>query len=287
MKAFSHFHPMVLLIYFISVFAVSMFMQNPIYLVLCLIGSLMFLSTLKSTSHSLISLIKYLPLFIIITAINPLFSHSGATPLFFINDNAVTLEAIIYGSVMALMIICVIFWFKSFNIIFDSEKILFLFGKLSPKISLIFSMALHFIPNFFKYFQEVLSVQKHIKHKSKVKLYIACFSSVITHSLENAVETADSMSARGYGTGKATAFSRFKFKTSDLMLLLLIIALDVLTFLAIALGNTEFLFYPEIVYSEFSLIGILSYFAFGTLCVLPSVYEIKEVVKWKYSILRT
>ena len=209
MNFFARLHPFVLLMYFVAVLSVSMFMQHPIYLTLSFLGGVGFLVFLKGIKYVIKSLATFVLLGLIITLTNPLFSHNGATPLFFINGNAFTLEALVYGGVFALLIICVIFWFSAFNQIFDSEKILFLFGRISPKISLIFSMALNFIPNFTRYFKEILAVQK-VNEKSKIKLYISCFSAVITHSLEEAIETADSMSARGYGIGKATCFSRFR-----------------------------------------------------------------------------
>ncbi len=284
MKAFSNFHPVVIFIYFIAVFSVSMFTQSPVYLLISMTGSFLFLCVLNTVKISIISFLKYIPFSILIMILNPLFSHNGATPLFFINNNAFTFETLIYGAILGLMILCVIFWFKSFNIIFNSEKILFLFGKISPKISLIFSMALHFIPNFSRYFNEVLAIQKKLYKKSKFKMYISCFSAVVTHSLETSVDTADSMSARGHSTGKVTNYGRFRFKTDDFILLVSILILIILTYIAIVTGASKVSYYPVIIFSNLDLITFISYLAFAALCFLPGMYEIKEDLKWKYSI---
>ena len=133
MNFFARLHPFVLLMYFVAVLSVSMFMQHPIYLTLSFLGGVGFLVFLKGIKYVIKSLATFVLLGLIITLTNPLFSHNGATPLFFINGNAFTLEALVYGGVFALLIICVIFWFSAFNQIFDSEKILFLFGRISPK----------------------------------------------------------------------------------------------------------------------------------------------------------
>lgn len=283
MNSFAKFHPVVLLLYFVAVFSISMFIQNPIYLSLSLLGSIGFLMTLKGIKHSLKRLSAFILMGLIIAFTNPLFSHNGATPLLFINGNAYTLEALVYGFVFALLIICVIFWFNVFSVIFDSEKILFLFGRISPKISLIFSMSLNFIPNFTRYFKEVLSVQKNIE-KSKIKLYTSCFSAVITHSLEEALETADSMTARGYGTGKATCFSRFRFKSADTAMLIFVLITTALTYIAIILKTTAFMYYPIIAVEPVTLSSAISYTSFGSLCFTPVIYEIKEDLIWKYSV---
>ena len=283
MNFFARLHPFVLLMYFVAVLSVSMFMQHPIYLTLSFLGGVGFLVFLKGIKYVIKSLATFVLLGLIITLTNPLFSHNGATPLFFINGNAFTLEALVYGGVFALLIICVIFWFSVFNQIFDSEKILFLFGRISPKISLIFSMALNFIPNFTRYFKEILAVQK-VNEKSKIKLYISCFSAVITHSLEEAIETADSMTARGYGIGKATCFSRFSFKRCDVVCLILITLLTAITYFAIITEHTTFMFYPIIACKPLNLSSVASYVAFGVLCFTPTLFQIKEDLKWKYSI---
>lgn len=61
------------------------------------------------------------------------------TPLFFLNGNPVTLEAVLYGLDIAAMLVAVMYWFKCYNHIMTSEKILFLFGKVIPKLSLLLS----------------------------------------------------------------------------------------------------------------------------------------------------
>lgn len=59
---------------------------------------------------------------------------------------AVTLENIIYGLFMTIMLMAVSLWFVTAGCMTDSEKILYITGKISPKISLVISMVLRFIP---------------------------------------------------------------------------------------------------------------------------------------------
>lgn len=79
---------------------------------------------------------------------NPLFIHNGETVLFFMNDNPITLEAIIYGGVSSLMIVGVLLWCRCYGAILTTDKFLYLFGRLIPKLGLILSMAFRFIPLF-------------------------------------------------------------------------------------------------------------------------------------------
>lgn len=49
-----------------------------------------------------------IPVIIFSVLIQPIFNHSGVTPLFYINDNMVCLENIIYGAVISVLLISVI-----------------------------------------------------------------------------------------------------------------------------------------------------------------------------------
>lgn len=81
-----------------------------------------------------------------IAVINPLFSHNGVTPLFFLNGNPVTLEAVLYGLDIAVMLVAVLYWFKGYNHVMTSDKFLFLFGRAIPRLALVLSTALRFVP---------------------------------------------------------------------------------------------------------------------------------------------
>ena len=78
------------------------------------------------------------------TVINPLVSSAGKTQLFFINDSPFTLEATVYGLFASVAIVGVIYWFRSYSDIMTSDKLLYIFGKLSPRLSLVLSMALRY-----------------------------------------------------------------------------------------------------------------------------------------------
>lgn len=91
---------------------------------------------------------------------NPLFSHNGVTPLFFLNGNPVTLEAFAYGAAIAVAVIGVMLWCKCMGEIMSSDKFLWLFGRPFPKISLVLSAALRFIPLFVRQSKEVSRAQK-------------------------------------------------------------------------------------------------------------------------------
>ena len=290
LKSFATIHPAVLMVYFLSEIVISMFSTNPIILGVGLVGGLLFFLMIQDVKVFLKDFTFYIPMFLLITIINPLFSHNGVTPLFFMNGNPVTMEAIIYGMDIALMLMAVIYWCKCYSLIMTTDKFLYLFGKAIPKLSLVLSMALRFIPLFKEKLHEIRNVQSSIGlydrkgFVNKITSELKGLSALITWSLENSVETASSMKARGYGLKGRTHFSMYKFRSRDLIYLLTIVIFFGIVIVGMAMGVTDFSFYPEISNFNFGISQIIVYISFTLLSFIPFVSEVWEVIVWKYSV---
>ena len=215
MRAFGKVHPLPLFTYFIVMLLFSMFLRNPVIVLLSLLGSGAFAATLTDRREKLSDLKFYIPLSVLIAVTNPLYSHNGRTPLFFVNGNAFTLEAVAYGVFIAAMIIAVLMWSKSYSKIVTGDKFLYLFGRVTPKTALILSVALRYVPILNRQAQKTRETQKTLglfstgsvadNLVSGAKVY----SALVGWSLENAVETGRHMRSRGWGRGKRTSFSVF------------------------------------------------------------------------------
>lgn len=290
MKAFGNYHPIVLMVYFLAVIITAMFTTNPIMLVLAMLGGICFCTVLQRKRMFWSNIAFYIPLFLMIAVTNPLFSHNGVTPLFFLNGNPVTLEAILYGVDIAIMLVAIIYWCKCYNEIMTSDKFLYLFGKAIPKLSLVLSMALRFIPQFKAQIKRISKAQKAMGLYSsnsfvdKIRSGCRVFMAIISWSLENAVETGNSMKARGYGLKGRSNFAIFRFTAADGVLLCVSIALIATTGVGLALKAVNFAFYPRITPISLEPMSILTYLSFGILSFLPFIIEIKESLKWNYYI---
>lgn len=287
MKAFDGYNPIAIFIYFAAIVSLSMATMNPIIIFLSAIGAFVtFFVRNKLTGGA--SHLFFLLMFAVTVIINPLFNHNGATVLLVINDNPITLEAILYGAVSGLMIIGIIYWFRTFSQIMTSDKLLYLLGSVSPKFALILSMTLRYIPLFEKQTQKVVHAQQALglyrdnDLVGKIRGGIRVFSVMVTWVLENGVITSDSMTARGYGIKKRTHFSIFKFKRQDIVLTLTTVLLFAVILTGILLGAVDFGFYPTIVKADTSIISIITYIAYGILALLPTITEAEEKIRWKY-----
>lgn len=285
MKTFADFYPFVLFTYFISVLIITMFTTHPVLQLIALTGFILLSITIERKLNIKEFLIFFL-VFCVITITNPLFSKSGETVLIFINNRPITKEALLNGMSIGAMIIAVIYLMKSYSRIMTSDKFLFLFGSVTPKLAIVISIALRFIPLFIAQSKRVSAAQKTMglysgsKIKNKLKNSIRVFSSIVTWSLENAIGTADSMQARGYGLKHRTNYSLFKFSTSDAIALTAIILLTGIVVSGFPLGIASFSYYPHLSYVNTTPFAYIIYIAFGLLVFLPTIIEFQENLKW-------
>ena len=288
MLGFKNSHPMVCFIYFAFVLGFSMLVLNPVCLIFSLLCAFLYSLMLGGKQIVRKTLVFVIPLMIFTALLNPLFNHRGATILwYFPGGNPLTAESIIFGAVAATMLASVIFWFSCFNRIFTSDKLMYLFGKVSPALSLIISMALRFVPRFANQLKKIISAQKCIgkdvsrgKATERIKNGGAVLSAMTSWALEGSVITADSMKARGYGLSGRTAFSIFRFSVRDLTLILIIAFLGVYTAIGAALGELRFWYFPSLGGSVPDLFGISVYIAYFALCAMPLIIEFWEVRRW-------
>lgn len=251
MLEFRNYHPIVIFAYFILMVITSFMSMEPGILIISLVGAVIFRCADNGVNINK-SVFYFIMLFLIITVSNPIFSHNGETVLFYINNFAITRESILYGMSAAVMIIAVILWSMSLSDVMSMDKFLYLTGKVMPKLSLILCMSVRFIPFYKRHAREVSDVQKAAGIYSdmdiitRIKGRLRIYDSVLGWGIENSVETADSMKARGYGSGKYTPYVKYRFKKSDMVALIVIIIYCIVLAYFTVIGDLKFSYYPVI-----------------------------------------
>ena len=91
---------------------------------------------------------------------NSLLTHRGATTLFWLGDSRIKLEAVMFGLVMGLLLVTIMFTFASYNDIISSHKFLYLFSRISPKVALLTMITVRFVPLFIRRLKKITLVQK-------------------------------------------------------------------------------------------------------------------------------
>lgn len=292
MTAFSAFNPISIIIYYACVVTLGLFNLNPVTALISFCGALLFRGMLyrkKAVKEHIFAIIMFLT----VTLINPIFSHNGKTVLFMMNDNPVTAEALLYGAVMAVMLVSSYYWLKTFSQIMTSDKLLYAFGKASPKTALILSMSLRMLPLLSKQAAKTENAQKAMGQYSDSDIYtrikgkVKVLSILITWAIENAIVTADSMASRGYSGERRTSYSIFKFRLKDFLLSAGCVLLSLPVISAIATGTAYFEFYPTISFPEPRGVILFSYISFAFLSIIPTLFEAGDKLKWKFYLLKT
>lgn len=288
MRYFDRLHPIVAFLYFVFVILIAMLSMNPVITTICYLSGVVFCGMLIGLKKILISLAYNIPLLILLALTNPMFVHKGETILFFLNDNPVTKEAILYGLFAAMMIMSVYYWFRCYSEIMTSDKFVYLFGRVIPKLSLVLSMSLAFIPKLKRKYKEIDEAQKALGiyatqgYVDKIRSKFRVLSILLTNSLENSIETADSMRARGYGLKGRSSYAIYRFTVLDGIFMCVSLLFGITSTVLIILGFANFDFYP--ILSPFNVSGIIliTYVTIVILAGVSIVMEVKENMLWRY-----
>ncbi len=281
MRRFEEYNPIAVAVYFLCTASAAMFSMDPVILALSLLGALAL--HLHLCGPSLKTHLYSLALFLVMALVNPLVSHHGVTVLFVMNHNPITLEAALYGLAAAGMILAVLYWFRCFSRIMTSDRLLYLFGTLSPKAALVLSMALRYVPLFRQQAVKTQQAQRALgldggeglMDRTRGGLHV--FSALMTWALENGVTTADSMAARGYGVGRRSRFAIFRFTRRDALLLLLSLLLAAGTLCNLR----SFTYYPAISTAPMNTRHLAGFISYAALVLLPLLIDGKEALRWR------
>lgn len=285
---FSVCHPIVSFLYFALVLLFTMFLMQPVCLVISLISALCYHVSLCGNKVRKLALRGMLPLFLLTALINPLFSHKGATILwYFPSGNPLTGESILYGLCAACLLTAAVAWFACCTQVMTSDKFVYLFGRIAPSLSLVLSMTLRFVPQFCAQFRAVSETQRALHGDAatgiwqKLKRAAEAFSVVVTWALEHAVETADSMHSRGYGLRGRTAFSVYRFTARDKAVLLWIALCGIYVLLGAVSGCLYWSCYPTVKGAVLTPYSASVYCVYFALCLTPVILNGKEALAWK------
>ena len=284
--AFSKCHPAVNFLFFAGAIGASVMIQHPAYLLVGIItGAAYYLLLNGKKGWKMI--LGLLPLFLFLTAINPLFNTYGVTILFCVFGRPYTLEALCYGAALGGVFVAMLLWFGCYNKVLTSDKFTSLFGNLIPAISLLLVMVFRMVPNLMRKASQITGARKSIGKgaaeqsttKEKLSDGMTVLSSLTDWALEGSVVTGDSMRARGYGTAKRSNFMIYRMKTDDWAIVAAIPVLLTLVITAACFGQMAAVFTPEIQIAPVSW-GIIPYAAY---LLIPTVLHIKEAIQWHIS----
>ncbi len=184
----------------------TMLAVQPVYVALSLAGALAFSLVARGARATARGLAWQLPLLALICLANPLFSASGSTLLCKLGSRSVYLESLAYGATMGALLVAVVLWFEGAACVLTQDRLLALSPRRARSLPLVASMAAQLVPQMLDRARTVratLAACTAAGRRGGARDELVRTSTVLlTWSLEDSVERADSMRARGWESGR-------------------------------------------------------------------------------------
>ncbi|WP_025700470.1 energy-coupling factor transporter transmembrane component T [Paenibacillus durus] len=294
MSGFRSMHPGVAVVYYAGLLLFTLLLFHPVFLMTETLA-LLSLMLLQGQGRRIAGSLAFCLIIAVPAALlNPLFSHRGAVILFYFMDQPITLEAVLYGLMMMVVLIAVFIIFLSYNYTITPDKFMYLFASAAPKSALLALMTLRFIPLFQRRLRRIALIQgargvsvREGSLRSRMADGMTLLKTLLTWSLEEALQTADSMKARGYGIRRRSSYAVHRLDRRDIWVLAGLGAGALGTLWGWSQGYGLLMLYPRMRPPVFSWQEAVMYAAFCLFAGLPLWVEGKEKWLWRSSARRS
>lgn len=276
---FATYHPAVCMLFFLAAICFTFSTQQPVYVALTCIMAGAYLVYLRGLRPFLRTLVMFIPMVLFVGILNSLFNSAGATSLWKWGPFSVTVEGLCFGLAVGGMLAGILLWFSCYNEVMTEDKFTYLFGRKLPTISLMVSMISRWIPRMVSRGHSVYDSQEALigcydqSKAGKMKRSLRMATVLTGLGMEDSVQTADSMCARGYGTTSRTSYARFKWHTRERVVLGVLIALVVMNAVLLVTGAGSFKFYPRVSAIE----PLWGYLTYALMLALPFLVELERL----------
>lgn len=267
---FTTYHPGTVALYALISLGMAMATLHPAYLALSGAAGCAVCLRLCGGPQLRAALLLGLPSFLLVALFNPLFNHRGLTVLFNFWGNPITLEALVYGLCAGGMLLCAMIWCACLTALLPAERILTLLGRFLPTAALMLSMTLRTIPlmrhkaGSIRLATRALEGDAPGNRKDKLRRGLRNTTVLLGWCMEDGLQTADSMRARGYGAARRTRGVLHRWRSGDALTLFALGALAAMT--AVGMSTEVAVFYPRL---QLHLEAWWWLFAYAALLLLP------------------
>lgn len=291
--AFSCRHPAVNFVFFLTAIVLGVTLAHPAYLIAALVCAVAYYLLLHG-KKGVKTLSALIPLFAVLTLVNPLFNTYGEHPLFFVFGRPYTLESLLYGAAIALTFVATVIWFGCYNAVMTGDKFTSLFGNWIPSLSLLFVMVLRMVPNLKKKAAQIAAARSAIGkgvssqsgYREKLRSGMAVLSALTSWALEGGVVTGDAMRSRGYGSAKRTSFRLYRMTAADVVLLALMLLLTAAVVAVAVTGGAAASFTPKFSVTPIRGANAAGFACYLTYLLIPTLLHIRRSLKWRIALRR-
>lgn len=278
---FEKCHPAVNFIFFSAVIAGTILFDHPIFLLISVACAILY-SIKRIGRKAVLFHAILIPLVTAFAFYYSSYNHFGVTVLRqnMIGNN-MTLESLLYGFVLGVTVAGVLIWFSCVHSIFTTDKVVYLFGKVSPRLSLFLAIILRIVPRIKKEAKKINIAQQGIGRGinqgnvfQRMRNSIRILSMLITWTIDSLTIASESMGSRGSSLRGRTEFSIYRFDNRDRAFVMGLFACFTLTCMAMILKQTDSLYDPRILIPPITGISYLFYAGYAVLCLMPLGLEL-------------
>ena len=276
-------------IYFATVIAGMIVFQHPIFLLISFVCAFAY-SIKRNGWKALVFNVILIPCVVAFAFYYSSYNHFGVTVLHqnMIGNN-MTLESLVYGFVLGLVIAGVLIWFSCVYSVFTTDKVVYLFGKVSPRLSLFLSIILRMVPRIKKEAKKINTAQRGIGRGAnqgnvfqRLRNSIRILSMLITWTIDSLTLVSESMRSRGSSLRGRKAFSIYRFDNRDRAYVITLFTCLTLIIMGVLLKQTDILYDPRIRMNPITSMSWFFYAGYGIFCLMPMGLELwTEYRFWK------
>lgn len=278
---FEKCHPMINFIYFVVVLYGMILFKHPVFLGISLCCAFLY-SVKRNGINAVLFAIVLLPCIVVFTFYYSSYTHFGITVLEQnLIGNNITLESLVYGLVLGCIVAGCMLWFSCIYSVFSSDKMVYLFGKISPRLSLFLAILLRLVPRIKNEAKRINIAQSGIGKGigqgnvfKRVKNGIAILSIIITWMIDSLTLASESMQSRGSLLRGRTAFSIYRFDYRDRLYVITMVFCMTIVMMGKMLDQADIIYNPRIIWSPMTSMSCFFYIGYMIFCLMPLGLEI-------------
>lgn len=287
---FENYHPMINLLYFAAAVICAACFNHPAFVAISWLGAFIY-SVKRNGKRAFVFNICLLVFAALYSAWYSYYHHFGVTALRvnFIG-NVITLESVVYGIERGISIITIVMIMSCVFSVFSSDKVVYLFGRVSPKLSLFISIVLRSVPKIKKQAKKIGLARAGIGKScgkgnliQRIHNSVSIFSILISWITEDFVESSASMKSRGYSLRGRSAYSIYRFDNRDRIVVVLLFFCYTTSIMAVILNQTSIYYSPAIIWNRITPVSYVFYGLYAVFIFLPVCLEGYGSIKKDYS----
>ena len=256
-------HPFVLVSFLIVYFILAFLWTNPLFLLVQLMGLLIWFGVEKKLTETLTSFRFTVWIMLFFMVINPLFQSNGTHFLWrgpliaVIGRLDLSLEELLYSWMGVLRLSIILLLSCAYQWFVDHDRFLFFFARLTPRFVMASVMAIRLFPYMRQELRRIQEVMytRGIRPtgqgmRAKINYSMLLLRPLIYSTMEGSWMMGESLYARGFGSGQRTFYRTSAMNRQERMALVFIGLLLLFGLFGKLLSFGEALFYPRFIWRD-------------------------------------